>query len=76
MGGPGAPSGHQDWDLEFAGGNMSIADGGGERVSVLTAGFNNFSRKTLSNFDGLGEATALRYQSRNVRAGAQVPSPF
>jgi len=55
---------------------MSIAECGGERVSVLTAGFNNFSGKTLSDFDGLGEAAAFRYQSRNVRAGAQVPSPF
>jgi len=55
---------------------MSIAECGGERVSVLTAGFNNFSGKTLSDFDGLGEAAAFRYQPRNVRAGAQVPSPF
>jgi hypothetical protein len=55
---------------------MSIAEGGGERVSVLTAGFNHFSGKTLSDFDGLDEAAAFRYQSRNVRAGTQVPSPF
>jgi hypothetical protein len=55
---------------------MSIAECSGKRVSVLTAGFNNLSRKTLSDFDGLGDAAALRHQSRNVRAGAQVPSPF
>jgi hypothetical protein len=72
----GTPSGHHDRDAEFAGGNMSIAEGGGERVPVPTTRFNNFSGKTLSDFDGLGEAAAFRYQSRNVRAGAQVPSPF
>ena len=55
---------------------MSFAEGGGKRVSVLTAGFNNLSGKTLSDFDGLGDAAAFRYQSGNVRAGAQVPSPF
>ena len=55
---------------------MPIAEYSGERVSVLTAGFNNFSSQTLSDFDGLGETAAFRYQSRNVRAGAQVPSPF
>jgi len=55
---------------------MSIVKCGGDRIAVLTAGFNNFSGKTLSDFDGLGEAAAFRYQSRYVRAGAQVPSPF
>ena len=54
---------------------MSIAECGGERVSVLTAGFNNLPGKTLSDFDSLREAAAFRYQSRNVRASAQVPSP-
>jgi hypothetical protein len=55
---------------------MSIAECGGKRVSVLAAGFHNLSGKALSDFDGLGEAAAFRYQSGNVRAGAQVPSPF
>jgi hypothetical protein len=55
---------------------MAVAECGGKRVSVLTAGFNNLSGKALSDFDGLREAAAFRYQSRNVRAGAQVPSPF
>jgi hypothetical protein len=40
---------------------MSIAERGGERVPVLMAGFNNLSGKTLSDFDGLGEAAAFRY---------------
>jgi hypothetical protein len=55
---------------------MSIAEYWGKRVSMLTAGFNNSSGQTLSDFNGLGEAAAFRYQSRNVRAGTQVPSPF
>src|ERR1700687_3905028 len=72
----GAPSGHHDRNAEFAGGHLSLAECGGERVSVLTAGFNNLSGKTLSDFDGLGEAAALGYQSRNVWARAQVAPPF
>jgi hypothetical protein len=72
----GAPSGHHDWDSKFAGGNMSVAERGGKRISMFAAGLNNLSRKTLGDFDGLGEAAAFRHQSRNVRAGAQVPSPF
>ena len=43
---------------------------------MLAAGFNDLSRKALGDFDGLGEAPAFRHESRNVRAGAQVPSPL
>jgi len=50
---------------------MSIAEYGGKRVSMLTAGFNNFAGQTLGDFDGFGQAAAFRYQSRNVRAGTQ-----
>ena len=71
-----APSGHHDRDSEFSGGNFSVAKYSGERVSVLAARFHNLSRKALSDFYGLGEASAFRYQSGNVWAGAQVPSPF
>jgi hypothetical protein len=39
---------------------------------MLAARFNNLSGKALSNFDGLGEAAAFRYQSGNVWAGAQL----
>jgi hypothetical protein len=58
------------------GGNISVAKYSRERVSVLAAGFHNFSGKTLSDFNGLGNTAPFRYQSRNVRTGPQVPSPF
>jgi len=55
---------------------VSIAEYGGERISVFMAGFDNLSGKALSNFDSLGNASAFSNQARHVRAGAQVPSTF
>ncbi len=58
------------------GGRISIAEYSGYRISVLTARLNNFSGKTLSDLNRLGDAAPFRDQSWNVRAGAQESSPF
>src|SRR5689334_7236628 len=43
---------------------------------MLQAGFHNFSRKSLGNFDGLGNAAALGDQAGNVRACSQETVVF
>jgi len=72
----GDPSGHHDWNSKFARGNMFVAECRREWVAVFTAGLNNFAGKTLCDFNGLGEAPSFRYQSRYVRARAQVAPAF
>ena len=43
---------------------------------MLMAGFDNLAGHALGNFDCLGDAAPLRYQSRNVGTRAEIASFF
>jgi len=43
---------------------------------VIAAGLNNLPGEALGNLNGLGDAAALRHQTRNVRACGQVSPLF
>ncbi len=43
---------------------------------MLAAGLHDFSRETLSDFQGLGNAAPFRDQSRNIRTGTQIAPVF
>lgn len=49
-----------------------VAEHRREGVTVLAAGFNDFSRKALSNFKRFGNAAALSYEPWNIRACSEI----
>src|SRR6266566_4391299 len=62
------PSGDGDRDTEFPDGATLVAEHRRERVSVLAAGFHDFTSNTLRDLDGFGDAPAFGYESGYVRA--------
>ena len=62
------PSGDGDRDTEFPDGATLVAEHRRERVSVLAAGFHNFTGNTLRDLDAFGDAPAFGYESGYVRA--------
>ena len=55
---------------------MLVPKNGREGVPVLETGFHDFPCQSLSDLDGLGDAAAFGYQSRDVRAGGKVAAVF
>jgi len=62
------PSGDGHRDTEFPDGATLVAEHRRERVSVLAAGFHDFTSNTLRDLDGFGDAPAFGYESGYVRA--------
>lgn len=61
-----------DRHSKFTNGPMLVAEYWRKRITVLKAGFNDFSGKSLGNFDGFSDAAAFRYQPWNIRACSEI----
>lgn len=67
-----APSGYWDGNTKFVRRTASIAENRRKWVTVFEAGFNDFARESLSDFDGFGDGAAFRDQTWDIGTGSQI----